>query len=255
MLARLLTFTVVRTPATQAGFFFTLQCIFRSGPHRAVMAGCTAVSIALATVFLVAGRSTASGLESVPLSVLATQTVALAVLLSGFRHLIRLPADTRANRLFRTAWIADSGRFLAGVRRGGFAGIILPAVLLLLPPHLYLLGTRLAVLHAVSGLLLGAALISLITLRMNQLPFVASYAPASDLNTVGPVVLIGGLIAISMVSRAERFALGDLAFTVIFWCVPAAMLLTPALLGRNMALDLPSAFDVPAAGTTRLDLG
>jgi hypothetical protein len=246
----------VRRPATQAGFFFTLQCMFRSGPHRVVMAGCTAVSIALSTVFLAAGsRSPATDLWSVPVYVFSSQSVALAVLLAGFRHVTRLPADIRGNRLFRLAWVADSSRFLAGVRRGAFVGIVLPAIVLLLPPHLYLLGTRLALMHALSGLLLGAALISLMMFRPSQLPFVASYAPAPDLNTVGPAVLIGGLIAVSIFSRIERFALADIESAAIFWGILAAAALPQVVVGRNTQLDLPTAFDVPAPGTTRLDLG
>jgi hypothetical protein len=253
---RVVTLTLVRRPATQAGFFFTLQCMFRSGPHRVVMAGCTAVSIALSTVFLAAGsRSPATDLWSVPVYVFSTQSVALAVLLAGFRHVTRLPADIRGNRLFRLAWVADSSRFLAGVRRGAFVGIVLPAIVLLLPPHLYLLGTRLALMHALSGLLLGAALISLMMFRPSQLPFVASYAPAPDLNTVGPAVLIGGLIAVSIFSRIERFALADIESAAIFWGILAAAALPQTVVGRNTQLDLPTAFDVPAPGTTRLDLG
>jgi hypothetical protein len=249
------TLTLARRPATQAGFFFTLQCLFRSGPHRVVMAGCTAVSIALSTVFLAAGgRSPAAGLWSVPIYVFSTQTIALAVLLAGFRHVTRLPADNRANRLFRLAWVADSSRFVAGVRRGAFVGIVLPAIVLLLPPYLYLLGTRLALMHALSGCLLGAALISLTTFRTSQLPFVASYAPAPDLNTVGPVVLIGGLIGVSTFSRIERFALADIESTAIFWGILAAAVVLLAV-GRNTQLDLATAFDVPAPGATRLDLG
>lgn len=169
--------------------------------------------------------------------------------------MMRLPADIRANRLFRLAWVADTGRFLAGVRRGAFVGIVLPAIVLLLPPHLYLLGTRLALMHALSGCLLGAALISLMTIRTSQLPFVASYAPAPDLSTVGPVVLIGGLIAVSIFSRIERFALADIASAAIFWSIMAAAMLAQLAVGRNTQLDLPTAFDVPAPGTTRLDLG
>jgi hypothetical protein len=253
---RVVSLTLVRRPATQAGFFFTLQCMFRSGPHRVVMAGCTAVSIALSTVFLAAGsRSPATDLWSVPVYVFSTQSVALAVLLAGFRHVTRLPADIRGNRLFRLAWVADSSRFLAGVRRGAFVGIVLPAIVLLLPPHLYLLGTRLALMHALSGLLLGAALISLMMFRPSQLPFVASYAPAPDLNTVGPAVLIGGLIAVSIFSRIERFALADIESAAIFWGILAAAALPQVVVGRNTQLDLPTAFDVPAPGTTRLDLG
>lgn len=220
------------------------------------MAGCTAASIALATVFLAAGsRSPAVDLGSVPAYVFSTQTIALAVLLAGFRHMTRLPADIRASRLFRLAWVADSSHFLAGVRRGAFVGIVLPAIVLLLPPHLYLLGTRLALMHALSGCLLSAALISLMTIRTSQLPFVASYAPAQDLSTVGPIVLIGGLIAVSIFSLIERFALADIASAAIFWSIMAAAMLGQLAVGRNPQLDLPTAFDVPAPGTTRLDLG
>ena len=178
------------------------------------------------------------------------------MLLAGFRHVTRLPADTPANRLFRLAWIADSSRFLAGVRRGALAGIVLPASSLLLPPYLYLLGTRLALMHAVSGFLLGAALISLMTFRTSQLPFVASYAPASDLNTVGPVVLIGGLIAVSTFARIERFALADVESAAIFWSILAQWPSCPPLAaGRTRSSICRRAFDAPAPGTTRLDLG
>jgi hypothetical protein len=207
-------------------------------------------------VFLAAGsRSPAADLWSVPVYVFSTQSIALAVLLAGFRHVTRLPADIRGNRLFRLAWVADSSRFLAGVRRGAFVGIVLPAIVLLLPPYLYLLGTRLALMHALSGCLLGAALISLMMFRTSQLPFVASYAPAPDLNIVGPAVLIGGLIAVSVFSRIERFALADIDSAAIFWSILAGAMLSPLAAGRNTQLHLPTAFDVPAPGATRLDLG
>jgi len=109
--------------------------------------------------------------------------------------------------------------------------------------------------HALSGLLLGAALISLMTSRTSQLPFVASYAPASDLNTVGPVVFIGGLIAVSIFTRIERFALVDIESAVILWGILAAAVLPLLVVGRKTQFDLPAASDVPAPGTTRLDLG
>jgi hypothetical protein len=257
LLARLATLTVVRRPATQAGFFFTLQCLFRSGPHRVVMAGCTAVSIALSTVFLVAGSRSAGGdLASVPGYVFSTQTFALAVLLSGLRHVMRLPANVTANRLFRLAWVADCSRFLAGVRRGALAGVILPALVLLLVPYAWLLGTRLALMHALTGLLLSAGLISVMTYKTTHLPFVASYAPPSGVNTIGPVVLIGGLFAVSAFSQIERYALADMRSAAVLWGILAAVAVLPQLAaGRNEQLELSTAFDVPAAGATRLDLG
>jgi hypothetical protein len=257
LVPRVIMFTLARRPATQAGFFFTLQCLFRSGPHRVVMAACTAVSIAIATVFLAATSRTSGGDPSgVPGYVLSTQMIALAVLLAGFRHASRLPADISANRLFRMAWVADSGRFLAGVRRGALIGVVAPAIVLLLPPYIYLMGTRLALMHALTGFLVSAALISLMTFKPTQLPFVASYAPSGDLNTFGPVVLVGGMIAISVFSSIERFALGDMQSALILWGILAAAAVLPQFAaGHNAQLDLPTAFDVPAQGTTRLDLG
>jgi hypothetical protein len=257
LLARVLMFTTLRAPATRAGFFFAVQCLFRSGPHRVVMAGCTAVALALSTVLLGAGsRSPATDLWGIPIYVFSTQTIALTVMLAGFSHVTRLPADVRANRLFRVAWVADGTRYVTGVSRAAMIAIVLPVVLLLLPGCAYLMGWQLALMHALTGVALGAALITAVTFGSTQLPFVATYAPAENLNTVGPVVLIGGMIAVMVFGRLERFALADPQSAAILWAVLALIAVVPHLLaGRNEELDLSTAFDVPAPGTTRLDLG
>jgi hypothetical protein len=257
LLTRAMMLTTLRNPAMRAGFFFTVHCLFRSGPHRVVMAGCTAVSLALSTVLLGAGsRSPAADLWGIPVYVFATQTISLAVMLFGFVHVTRLPADVTANRLFRIAWIADGTRFVAGVRRAALIAIVLPVVLMLLPPCAYLMGWRFAMMHALTGIVLGAALLTVLMFGSIQLPLVATYAPSEDLSTVGPVVLIGGMIAALTFARIERFALADTQSAAMLWIVLALVAVLPHLLaGRNTALDLSTAFDVPAPGTTRLDLG
>ncbi len=257
LLTRVLIFTTLRAPAARAGFFFTVYCLFRSGPHRAVMAGCTAVSLAVSTVLLGAGsRSPAAHLSDIPVYVFATQTIFLAVMLFGFAHVTHLPADVTANRLFRIAWIADPTRYVLGVRRAAMAAIVLPVVLMLLPPCAYLMGWQLALMHAFTGIVLGAALLTVLMFGSTQLPLVATYAPSEGLNTVGPPVLIGGMIAVLTFARIERFALAEAQSAVILWMVFALMAVVPNLVaGRNTDLDLPTAFDSPAPGTTRLDLG
>jgi hypothetical protein len=257
LLTRAMMLTTLRNPAMRAGFFFTVHCLFRSGPHRVVMAGCTAVSLALSTVLLGAGsRSPAADLWGIPVYVFATQTISLAVMLFGFVHVTRLPADVTANRLFRIAWIADGTRFVAGVRRAALIAIVLPVVLMLLPPCAYLMGWRFAMMHALTGIVLGAALLTVLMFGSIQLPLVATYAPSEDLSTVGPVVLIGGMITALTFARIERFALADTQSAAVLWMVLALVAVLPHLLaGRNTALDLSTAFDVPAPGTTRLDLG
>jgi hypothetical protein len=222
-----------------------------------VIAGCTAVALALSTVLLGAGsRSPAAGLSGIPVYVFATQTISLAVMLFGFAHVTRLPADAAANRLFRIAWIADGTRYVIGVRRAAMAAIVLPVVLVLLAPTAYLMGWRLAMMHALTGVVFGAALLTVVMFRSSQLPLVATYAPSEGLNTVGPVVLIGGMIAVLTFARIERFALADMQSAAILWMILALIAVVPHLLaGRNPDLDLPTAFDVPPPGTTRLDLG
>lgn len=69
------------------------------------------------------------------------------------------------------------------------------------------------------------------------------------------MVLIGGLFAVLTFARIERFAIADGQSAAILWLVLAAAAVGPHLLaGPNTDLDLQTAFEVPAPGTTRLDL-
>jgi hypothetical protein len=256
ILSRVATLVLVRRPMKQAGFFLTLNCLFRSAPHRVVISACSAVSLAI-SILLVASvsRAMARDPSAVPPWAFSTQTIALMVMLAGFRHAMRVPADISGNKLFRLAWVGHGHAFLSGVRRAGMVGIVLPVVILLLPANYYLLGEQKAVMHMVSGLLIGAAFLSILTARATNLPFVASYGPTPDLNTVGPAVVVGGMFAIAIFSRIEHYALSDLHSAYVFWGALVAAAIVPHVASdRGPWLDLPTAFDVPA-GTTRLDLG
>jgi len=81
---------------------------------------------------------------------------------------------------------------------------------------------------------------------------------ASFVSTLISVALSPGsaMIAVLTFARIERFALADAQSAAILWMGLALIAVVPNLLaGRNTDLDLPTAFDVPPAGTTRLDLG
>jgi hypothetical protein len=255
-IARAATFTIVRSPASRAGFFLALHCLARSAPHRVVMAGCTAVSLALAIVFIgIGSRSPIADVSVMPHSIALPQTLALLLLLAGFRHAMRLPADVRANRLFRLAWLGQSGPFVAGVRRAALAAIVLPVVLSLLPVHVYVLGWRLAVMHLASGMLLGAALVMTLMGRPSQLPLAANYVPGEQ-NTLGPAVVIGAMIAASLFAQIERLALAGIETAAALWVLLLVVPVVTRVMGRtNPELDLPSAFEPAPPGATRLDLG
>ncbi len=121
--ARLLLATLARRPMVAAGFFFTLQTLARSAPHRVVLATTLGVATA-AAAFTLRGIDAAGVLEPtvVPLGVFAMQTVVLMVVVTGLRHATRVPADLRAGGTFLLTAAGNGRQFLEGVKRAGIAG-------------------------------------------------------------------------------------------------------------------------------------
>lgn len=223
VVARLIAHTVARRPATRAGFFFTVQCLIRSAPHRLVLAGCTAVALALATVTFQNALEVQLDPRAPKASGFVTQTLVLAILLAGLAHVLRIPADLRANRLFHLAWLGQNERYVDGVNRALVFVLIIPALLALFPAQAVLFGVPLAAAHALTGLLLGMVVLEGLAAGRSPLPFANSYHPPAALNTRGPIIGIGGLITISIFSSLERTALGDTASAVALWLTLAGL--------------------------------
>lgn len=223
VLARLVTHTLARTPASRAGFFFTVNSLVRSAPHRLVLAGCTAVALALATVTLQDAMGDRFDPRAPPLSGFTTQTLVLAILLAGVGHVLRLPADIRANRLFHLAWLGQKERYIDGVNRAATAIVVLPALLALFPAQTLLFGLPLASAHLLTGFLFGMVVLEAFAANPRTLPFANSYMRSPDLNTKGPVIGIASLIGISIFSKLERSALGQQGSALIFWASLAVL--------------------------------
>lgn len=182
---------VVRTSEGQAGFFFTLQAIVRSSPHRLALATSVAVGLATSTVILRGvDIRRAVDVSSIPLSLLAVQTALIVAILAGFRHAVRVPAELRANWTFHLAWSGDERRYLTGVKRGAAIGLVVPTLLFLLFVHALVLGPRLAFAHLVCGLLFALVLLELLTLGLRKPPFAASYVPIDNLKAMGVLYLV-----------------------------------------------------------------
>ena len=116
--SKLLLATFARRPVVAAGFFFTLQTLARSTPHRVVLATTLGVATA-AAAFTLRGIHTAGVLEPtvVPLGVFAMQTVVLMVVVTGLRHATRVPADLRASGTFLLTEAGNDRQFLEGAKR------------------------------------------------------------------------------------------------------------------------------------------
>jgi hypothetical protein len=255
VLARLVASTLARTPASRAGFFFTVHCLIRSAPHRLVMAGCTAVALALAVATFQDAMGDRFDPRAPRMTGFGTQTLVLAILLAGFGHALRLPADIRANRLFHLAWLGQKERYIDGVHRAALLIVVLPALLALFPAHALLFGMPTAAAHMLTGLLFGIVVVEAFAANPRILPFANSYVRAPDLNTKGPVIGIASLFGISIFTSLEHSALGDRQSALIFWLVLtllfAALRYQRRRRGRGEVVDVP---DVYPPEMARLDL-
>jgi hypothetical protein len=192
-------------PELQAGFFFALQTLTRSAPHRTIIA--IAVAIGLTHALLVLTQSGhADALATMPLGLLGVAIMSLATLLAGIRYAAAVPADLAASWTIRMAWLGEERRYLAGVKR---AAILLASVqlIVLLPLHVAIFGIALAAVHTVVAFLFAAAAVDALFLSCAKLPFACSYAPIENPKVVWPATFAGLLIVTYGFANAERWAL------------------------------------------------
>jgi hypothetical protein len=229
---RLVNTLVVRHPVAQAGYWLACRSLMRNLPHRVSIATAAAVAIA-ATFILLPFIGHPAAVPRV--LVLAPQILALIAVVLGFRHAIGLPSDLRANWVFHVAWLGDARHYVAGVRRFGITGIVVPAVALLFPVYATLLGPARAAAHALLGLAFGSVLLQAAMLGGERLPLACAYVPSGTLKTRGPVYLFGGIIATYWLGRLERAALEGQHETAAFVVAAAVGYLVLAAIARRQA--------------------
>jgi hypothetical protein len=216
-----------RDPEAQAGFFFTLQTLMRSGPHRMIVAIAVAAALTLPSVMLILGSAyLREPTPSFPLGLLGMQVTVLLALIGGFRYAVMVPAELVANWSIRLAWRGDERRYLAGVKRTAFFSTVAAPSLVLLPLHAALFGVATAVVHALVGCLLGIAALDALFLGYRKVPFACAYLPLGD-----PKLLwSGGAAALLFVpyvfAYVERAALSSPGSTAVLAATLAGIVLT-----------------------------
>lgn len=184
---------VVRHPASQAGFFFTLQTLGRSPSHRAYVAASLAVGLAFVVMSARINGLPLHRLAAPNARLLALQLVLAFSLVAGLRSVFAIPAEWRANWVFRYAWARDWRHYAAGVRRAIAVGVVLPLLLALFPLHAAVCGYRTAAAHFVVGWLASCTLSEFVLLGLDKLPFTCSYAAKGTLKTRWPWYLLAFL--------------------------------------------------------------
>lgn len=259
MVTNLLADLCTTQPLERAGFVFTLQTVARQTNHRGMLACSLAGGLAL--LMLTSGMygavsRTATGVSSWPLMAFATQTLFLAVLLGGFRHLVRIPADRNAGTTFAVAWQGESARYIAGVKRAGWVALVVPSLAGLLLWHSAVLGVGPALLHAIVGLAVSAVMLEVAFAHCQIVPLVTSYVPTEDVGFRG-VAALGLLLCVARgLALAERFALVSLWRTALLVGALATVAgLIRRLNGAANAGSPPPDLELPVAmPTQRLSL-
>jgi hypothetical protein len=203
--------TIVRTPASRAGFFFTLQTLGRSSQHRAALAIGAAVGLSMAAITL--GQATRPGIVGLSRALLAAQTLFVACLLAGTEHASRLPAHLPSGWSVQLAWGGDPREYETGVRRGIAIGVVLPALVVLFAVHLAFLDVWRAIAHGAIGGLAAAAVIEARARVSHTLPFLTAYVTGGRIK-LAPFWFGLVVIAAQVMGTLEAQALASVAGTV-----------------------------------------
>ena len=194
---RLVNALIVRHPAARAGFHFAIATLFRSKTHRLTLAAAAAVAVAM--ILFVLSRIQ---LNSLTPGLLVVQPLFYGCLLVGFRHLIRVPAELRANWGFRLAWREQPRQFRDGVCRAGLVALAVPAIAIVVPLVAWLGGVEKALAHAALGLLGAAIFMDIVMLGYDKAPFTCNYVPGGAKALV-PMLAIAFFIGANLFARLE----------------------------------------------------
>lgn len=195
---------LVRDPASQAGFYFTLAAMWRNNSHRLTLACAAAAGFAMALVALTSANAQQGAGPSPRLLVM--QPFLYGALLVGFRHVIRVPAELRANWGFQLAWRDRTEDFVAGVKRAAIVALVLPALAILLPLFTFVLGLQLALMHAALGLAGAIVLLEALMVTYDKVPFTCTYLPNENKALV-PIFAIAFMVGALSFARMQYAAL------------------------------------------------
>jgi hypothetical protein len=198
-----------RSSAGRAGFDFAIATLWRSKPHRLTLACAGAIGFAIVFMTLAGVDLTATRLSS---RLLVIQPFLYGSLLVGFRHVVRVPAELRANWAIQAAWRGRSRAFALGVQLAGMTTLVVPAILITMVPVTAVGGVTLAAAHALLGVIGAAIVLDALMLSYDKVAFTCAYVPGDNMRALAPIYALMFLIGATLFSRLELAVLtGSLA--------------------------------------------
>ena len=235
---------LVRDSPARAGFYFTLAAMFRSNNHRLTLVCAAAAGFAMALVALSNANAQEGAGPSVRLLVM--QPLLYGALLVGFRHVIRVPAELRANWGFQLAWRDRTRAFVAGVKHAAIVGLVLPALAILLPFYMFVMGPPLALMHAGLGLTGAVVLLEALMLSYDKVPFTCTYLPSENMKALAPIYAIAFVIGAVNFAGMQNTALQSGNPTRVLITLAAAFVILRVMSVKRARLPYVEFDEAPA---------
>ena len=190
-----------RSAAARAGFDFALATLWRNKVHRLTIAGGAAVGFAM-VLMAISGLDLAAD-RGPTARLLSIQPLLYGSLLVALRHLLRVPAELRANWGIQIAWQGQARAFANGVRAAALLSVALPAILAVAPPIAFAAGAGFAAAHVLLGLAGAAILLDALMLSHDKVPFTCTYLPGDNMRAMAPIYGMAFLIGASLFAKLE----------------------------------------------------
>lgn len=172
---------LARTPRREAVMEFMAKTLARSRTHRLmwfVYLGAAAAVVLNSSLIdgalLMRSRGWSKALQFL---VLFWPLACSVVILSGFRHVLSIPAELRANWIFQLAESHSRAEWMSAVERFVMAYAIAPIYLVLFPISGFVLGWAVAIRMTILQLLISLAIFEGLFYSWQKLPFTCSYLP------------------------------------------------------------------------------
>ena len=244
---------------------FSVRTLFRSAPHRVILAFYWGMGFALAIIFLKTprGQQLAGDVgagtwydTSVPLLVSSVVMMGCAVLAA--RLAFAMPRDLQANWIFRSVPVRGGPRFVTACRRALIAVSVAPVCIVSAVLFLWIWPWRPAVGHVVALALFGVILVEVCLSGARKIPFTCSYLPGKSRVHVAVYVAVVLLFPLTIVATTfERDALQDpLRYAAILSVLGTAWIVVWArtVWLENATGAQPEFEDEPAGGLQMLEL-
>ena len=190
--ARRLLVLAIPNAVTRAVCLFTLHTIARSRRHKMLLAMYVGVAVAL-VLSVVVPRAVTKGLAGFATpdaALLSAPLVVMFLALVGFRALVRIPVEIKANWIFRLGESTQRSAAVGGVAWAMTLAVVVPIAALTFFYASMLWGGAVALRHAAFSAALGILLTQALLIRFNKFPFTCTYYPGSSrMRVLWPVYL------------------------------------------------------------------